>query len=143
MFATQYFLHRLCWRTITHSRRWSLSTQKQLLAKVTEGNIYNKLRKTLEKIVIPCPGGVLPYKRLMGMCHWMGSHFHEWIDYNGVEFSIELLEWGRTFSDFWGKKILLSRDSKWSRLKNSESCCLLNVTITSLYIPFLKPQLQY
>ena len=51
------------------------------------------------------------------MCRWMGSHFHDWIDYNGVEFSIELLEWGRTFSDFWGKKLLLSRDSKWSRLK--------------------------
>ena len=29
-------------------------------------------------------GGVLPYKRLMGVCHWMGSHFHYWIDYNGV-----------------------------------------------------------
>ena len=47
-------------------------------------------------------GGVLPYKRLMGMCRWMGSHFHDWIDYNGVAFSIELLEWGRTFSDFLG-----------------------------------------
>ena len=66
------------------------------------------------------------------MCRWMGSHFHDWIDYNGVEFSIELLEWGRTF--------LLSRNSKWSRLKSSESCCLLNVTITSHYIP--KPPVQ-
>ena len=47
-------------------------------------------------------GGVLPYKRLMGMCRWMASHFHDWIDCNGVAFSIELLEWGRTFSDFWG-----------------------------------------
>ena len=45
---------------------------------------------------------LLPYKRLMGMCCWMGSHFHDWIDYNGVAFSIELLEWGRTFSDFLG-----------------------------------------
>ena len=62
------------------------------------------------------------------MCRWMGSHFHDWIDYNGVAFSIELLEWGRTFSDFWGKKILLHRESKWSRLRKSESCCLLNVT---------------
>ena len=26
------------------------------------------------------------------MCRWMGSHFHGWIDYNGVAFSIELLE---------------------------------------------------
>ena len=24
-------------------------------------------------------------------------------DYNGVAFSIDLLEWGRKFSDFWGK----------------------------------------
>jgi len=38
------------------------------------------------------PGGILPYKRLMAMCRWMGSHFHVWIDYNGVAFSIELLE---------------------------------------------------
>ena len=43
-------------------------------------------------------GGVLPYKGLMGMCRGMGSHFHDWIDYNGVAFLIELLEWGRTFS---------------------------------------------
>ena len=45
-------------------------------------------------------GGVLPKKRLMGMWHCVGSHFHDWIDCNGVAFSIELLEWGRTFSDF-------------------------------------------
>ena len=32
----------------------------------------------------------------------IGSHFHDWIDYIGVAFSIELLEWGRTFSDFLG-----------------------------------------
>ena len=48
-------------------------------------------------------GGVLPYKSLMGMCRWMGSHFHDWSDYNGVAFSIELLEWGRKFSNFGGK----------------------------------------
>ena len=48
-------------------------------------------------------GGVLPYKRLIGMCHWMGSHFYDWIDYNDVAFSIDLLEWGHTFSGFWGK----------------------------------------
>ena len=51
-------------------------------------------------------GGVLPYKRLMGMCHWMGSHFHDGIDYHEVAFSIELLEWGCTFSDVWGKTVL-------------------------------------
>ena len=47
-------------------------------------------------------GGVLRYKRLMGTCRWMGSHFHDWIDYNGVTFSKELLELGRPFWDFLG-----------------------------------------
>ena len=42
----------------------------------------------------------------MGMCRWMGSHFHDWIDFYGVAFSIELLEWDRTFSNFWGKTVL-------------------------------------
>ena len=37
------------------------------------------------------PGGALPSNRLMGMCRWMGSHFQNWIDYNGVAFSTELL----------------------------------------------------
>ena len=45
-------------------------------------------------------------KRPMGICHWIGSHFDNWIDYNGVTFSVMLLEWGCTFSDFWGKKVL-------------------------------------
>ena len=52
--------------------------------------------------VVPRGGGVLPSKRLLGMCRWMGSHFHHWIDYNGVTFLVELLEWGRTFSAFLG-----------------------------------------
>ena len=52
-------------------------------------------------------GGALPDKRLMGMCCSMGSHFHDWIDYNGVAFSIELLKWGRTFSDFGGRRVFL------------------------------------
>ena len=47
-------------------------------------------------------GGARPGNRLMGMCRWMRLHFYNWIDYNGVAFSIELLEWGHTFSGFWG-----------------------------------------
>ena len=56
----------------------------------------------------PCrsPGrGVLPSKRLLGMSHWMGSHFHNWVDYNRVTILVELLdmlEWGRTLSRFRG-----------------------------------------
>jgi len=35
------------------------------------------------------PGeGVLPSDRLIGMCRWMGSHFHDWLDYNGIAFLI-------------------------------------------------------
>ena len=45
-------------------------------------------------------GGALPSNRLMGMCRWMGSHFHDWIDYNGVAFSTGLLEWVAYFRDF-------------------------------------------
>ena len=30
---------------------------------------------------------VLRINGLMGMCRWMGSHFHGWIDYIGVAFS--------------------------------------------------------
>ena len=47
-------------------------------------------------------GGGGGSNRLMGMCCWMGSHFHDWIDYNGVAFSIVLLEWGRIFLGFEG-----------------------------------------
>ena len=51
-------------------------------------------------------GGVLPYKGLVGMCRWMRTHFPYWIDYNGVAFSTQLLEWDRTFSDFGGTTVL-------------------------------------
>ena len=36
-----------------------------------------------------------------------GVAFHDWIDFNGVTFSIELLEWGRTFSLLLVNKVLL------------------------------------
>ena len=72
----------------------------------------------------PRPGGVgvLPYKRLKGMCHWMGSHFHNWIEYNGVAFSIELLEW--------------SRSSSYLRLANVSEClyCRWKVECSSFNI---------
>ena len=36
------------------------------------------------------------------MCRLMRSHFHDWTDYNGVVFLVELLEWDRTFSGIPG-----------------------------------------
>ena len=46
------------------------------------------------------------------MCRWMGSHFHDWTDYHGVAFSIELVEWGGIFFEFWGKTV----NNYWTRL---------------------------
>ena len=53
----------------------------------------------------------------LGMCRWMGLYFHNLIDYNGVTFFVEFLEWGRTliFWDFWDKKLLESRDLQIGR----------------------------
>ena len=48
---------------------------------------------------------VIPRSRLMSMCCWMRSNFHNWIDYYSVTFLYELLEWDSAFSDFWGQKI--------------------------------------
>ena len=50
----------------------------------------------------PSRGGVLPSIRLTALCCWMESHFHGWIDNNGVAFSLELLQWDRTFSGSGG-----------------------------------------
>ena len=46
--------------------------------------------------IIPL-GRVLP-ERLMGMCCWIGLHFQDWIDYNGVAFSIEFTRMGSHIS---------------------------------------------
>ena len=61
-----------------------------------------EIQLRLAKAPPPGGGGVLPYERLMGMCCWMVSHFHDWIEYDWAAFLIDLLEWGRTFWDFLG-----------------------------------------
>ena len=62
--------------------------------------------------------GVLPSNSWpMGMCRWIGSHFHDWVDYNGVAFSIEVLVSERTFfRDFGSQKILVSRGVKVGKI---------------------------
>ena len=40
---------------------------------------------------------VLPSNRLIAMCHWIGSHFLDWIGYNGGCVFNAFLEWGLTF----------------------------------------------
>ena len=34
------------------------------------------------------------------MFRWMGLHFPDWVDCNGVTFSLELMEWGHTYLEF-------------------------------------------
>ena len=58
-------------------------------------------------------GGVLPSSRLMGRCRWMGSHFHDWINYYGVW---SYLNGFAHFQDFGGQKIWVCRDLKIERL---------------------------
>jgi len=36
------------------------------------------------------------------MCRWMGSHFLDRIDFNGVTFSVESVEWACTFFELLG-----------------------------------------
>ena len=72
---------------------------------ITKIFVYSLRSELLALLVVKLPegeGGVLLSKRLLGMCRWMGSHFHNWTDYNGVTFSVELLEWGRKFWGFLG-----------------------------------------
>ena len=40
---------------------------------------------------------VVPSSKLMGMSHWTGSHFYDWIDYNGVAFLQKLLIGSHSF----------------------------------------------
>ena len=73
-------------------------------------------------------GGYFLVKGYWGCAAGWGRIFHNWTDYNGVTFLVELLEWGRTFSGFWDKKVFVSRDLKIGRfvVKNG-SCSCLNI----------------
>ena len=54
------------------------------------------------------------------MCHWIGSHFHDWIDHNGVASSIRLLSYLNGvahFRNLWW----LEYSGKWG-FKNGKIC---------------------
>ena len=53
--------------------------------------------------LVTVPGGYFLVKDYWGCAAGcLGSHFHNWTDYNGVTFLVELLELGRKFSGFLG-----------------------------------------
>ena len=80
---------------------WGELNQKDKGQTAVAGSGYSLMYPRTRQGLIE-PGEVLPRKRLMGIFGWMGLHFHDWIDYNGVTFLVELLEWGRTFLGFLG-----------------------------------------
>ena len=50
------------------------------------------------------------------MCRSIGLHFHDWIDYNGVSFTIELLQWGGTFRIVGVGNVFIFTVSKHTRM---------------------------
>ena len=93
-------------------------------------------------------GGVLPYKGLMGMCRWMGSYFHNCIDYNGVAFSRVTRMGSHIFRFFGVRQLFIFRVNKWelqqrrqlqlqkcySKLKVCSCCCKVYCTYHILLI---------
>ena len=75
--------------------------------------IYSK-----EIIVLKRPGGgdTPLYEANGEICRWMGSHFHDWIDYNGVAFSKESLEWASYFRIFGVRELFIFTVSKRTRI---------------------------
>ena len=72
------------------------------------------------------------------MCRLMGSHVHDWVDYNGVAFSIALLEWGRTFSDFWGKAwFSLAHNQKHKDIRTRRMAYLTQFSIPAPLNPMI------
>ena len=58
---------------------------------------------------------VLLYKRLMGLCRWMGSHFHDWIDYNGFADSTVTRTGSHIFGLFGVRQFFIFTVSKRTR----------------------------
>ena len=74
-------------------------------------------------------GGATSYKQGNRdvLLDW-GRIFTTWIDYNGVAFPIELLEWGRTFSGLWR-----SENSGRQGFKNGKIFTMLSLTNVSIH----------
>ena len=82
----------------------------------------------------PGGGGALPINGLMGMCRWMGSHFHDRTDYNGAAFSstfYRVTRMGSHFSGilrvrkFWQVVIYKRKDSPKRKSYRIHCCCLI------------------
>ena len=66
----------------------------------------------------------------MGICRWFGLYFHDWVDYNGVAFLIESLEWGRLY--FLERQFFIFSVSELTRMfvlycRWKVKCALFNI----------------
>ena len=74
-----------------------------ILSTLCHDRDMNNLNLFIKDIQIPGGGGgTLPSNGLLGMCRWMGSHFHDSTDYNGVAFSSIFNRVTRMGSHFFG-----------------------------------------
>lgn len=87
----------LCWEILTPRTKRSPFT-----ATTTNYSKCTKYFSAHPNPPPPPPGGLLPCNRLRKLCRWMGSQFHDGIDYNGVTFAIEFPALGRTLSWYEG-----------------------------------------
>ena len=80
------------------------------------------------------PEGALPINGPMGMCRWMGLHFHGRTDYNGAAFSstfYRVTRMGSHFSGilkvrkFWRVVIDKRKDSPKRKSYRIHCCCLI------------------
>ena len=72
--------------------RSNLRNDNIICLKARSENGYGFWRSSLKTHLGEGGGG----RWLMAMFHWMESHFHDWTDYNGVAFSVKLLERTKT-----------------------------------------------
>ena len=81
----------------------AFSLTRFVLPSVFMQKVHFQLTCVAKKSLCFTPGGGEGgYLLIVGLCicHWMGLHFHDSIDYCRVAFLQELLEWGRIFSGF-------------------------------------------
>ena len=69
--------------------------------------LYNKMIYSKEIIFLRRPGGGhFLIRGEWGCAAGWGHIFTTGVTIMGLQFSIKLLVWGRTFSDFWGKRVV-------------------------------------
>ena len=99
MFSVPFYHVLVFWRLWTLSYGVISAENKLSVTKVNPLQITKRNEVISRKI----PPGGTPLQEPNGDVPLDGVAFHNWSDYYGVAFLIQLLEWGRKFSNFGGK----------------------------------------